>query len=180
MHSNTLKVWFIDDEGHLRETIKKCFKLTSEAGTFNDNIYIRVINGSEKGKYALNDIKRNKTQTENIPDIIFCDLRLSKTDESDITSPSELSGVKLLEEIASLKEYDKTLLFVFSQIDLSDADKSVILKKLSFSNRKALFLEKTNLYLDEVSLDKIEDVRIEKNCEALHSYMTYFSEKLKN
>lgn len=176
MAKEKLKIWFIDDEGHLRETIKKCFGITSEGGTFNENIYIRVINGSDKGKYALADIKTNQYKEDIIPNIIFCDLRLSKIEESEVTSPSQLSGVKLLEEIADIKAYDSTLLFVFSQLDLSDSDKSSILKRLSYSQRKAFFVEKTKLHFDSVSLDKIEDVKVEKNCEALHSFISYFSD----
>ena len=51
-------------------------------------------------------------------------MRLSKVEEKTIDNSSQLSGVKLLEEIAKLKEYDSTMLFVFTQVDLSDADRS--------------------------------------------------------
>ena len=157
-----LKIWFIDDEAKLRQAIKDCFNLTGEAGWVKKNVYLRVLNSGEKGKIALDDLKSNRYNKDKVPDIIFCDLRLSKVEEKTIDNPSQLSGVKLLEEIAKLKEYDSTMLFVFTQVDLSDADRSNILKKLSFSNRKAKFLEKTKLKLDSLSLDKIADIKVEK------------------
>lgn len=174
-----LKIWFIDDEAQLRQTVKDCFGLTNEAGWVKENIYLRVLNSGEKGTIALNDLRSNRYNKDSIPDIIFCDLRLSKVKEETIDNPSQLSGVKLLEEIAKLKEYDSTLLFVFTQVDLSDTDRSNILRKLSFSNRKAKFLEKTELKLDSLSLDKIEDVKVEKTCEYLHTLINYLSSKIK-
>lgn len=175
-----LKIWFIDDEAQLRQAIKECFNLLKEAGWVKDNIYLRIINSGEKGNNALEDLMTRRYDYDSIPDIIFCDLRLSKTEEKAVDDPSQLSGVKLLEEIAKLKEYNSTLLFVFTQVDLSDADKSNILKKLSYSNRKANFLEKTKLNLDSASLDKIENVKIEKTCEYLHSLINYLSRKMQD
>jgi len=173
-----IKIWFIDDEAHLRQTIKECFNISSEAGWYQDKVYIRVVNSGEKGKYALSDIKSKKDNKDNIPDIIFCDLRLSKIEESTIDIPSKLSGVSLLEEIAKIKEYDNTLLFVFTQVDLSDADRSDILKKLSYSQRKAKFIDKTKINLDSANLDKIEDVKIEKTCEYLHALVNFLTKKI--
>ena len=174
-----LKIWFIDDEAHLRQTVKECFSLTGEAGWIRENIYLRVVNSGEKGILAIEDIKNKKDDKNNIPDILFCDLRLSKEEESLINNPTKLSGIKVLEEIEKIDEYNDTLLFVFTQVDLSEKDRKNIKKKLSYSQRKTNFFEKKKFKLDTASLDKIEDVKIEKTCEYLNSLIDFLNEKIK-
>jgi len=174
-----LMIWFIDDEGQLREDIKECFDIEKEYGEFEDNIFIKVVNSGKDGGHAYDLLSRMKTNEDLKPDVIFCDLRFSDENAKDTTNVLELGGVQLMKKISKLPEYENTLILTFTQMALSDNEKTDIQTVLKHGQRVSAFLNKTTFGFDSIQLNEIENIRINKNCDSLRSIIKVISNKIR-
>jgi CheY-like chemotaxis protein len=171
-----LKIWFIDDEGHVRTSIRECFGLKREYAEFKDDIFIKVLNSGKDGELAYKNLVK-VSNTEEMPDVIFCDLRFHG--ENAIADPFRLGGVKLMKRIAELEAYKNTLILVFSQLTLSDEDKSNIQKLIGYGERVDSFINKVDLGFDSISLNKISNIKISKECDVLHAVVDLIAKKIR-
>jgi CheY-like chemotaxis protein len=174
--NNKLVIWFIDDEGQQRQDVKDCFDLEQEFGEFEDNIFIKVVNSGQDGKLAFDSLSRMKNSTGHKPDIIFCDLRFSDENIEEISSVLDLGGVKLMQKISKLPEYEETLILTFTQMPLSDDDKTKIQNVLKHGKRVGHFIDKVAIGFDSIQLNEIENIRINKSCDNLRGIVKKISE----
>ncbi len=178
MSKSKLKIWFIDDDGRLRDDIKECFDISTEYGEFEDNIYIKVLNSGTDGKNAYNTLVRFKNDAETRPDLIFCDLRFSDEKIEDI-SIHELGGVQLMKKISDIPEYSDTLILTFTEMPLSGTDRTNIQKILKHGKRVDSFIDKVDIGFKSVQLNEIDNIKISKSCDTLKALIKRIESKLR-
>jgi len=170
------KIWFIDDEPAFRRDVKDCFNLKSEYGIYDNSIMMRIISTGIDGMQAKESI--TTVVIDDIPDLIFVDLRYPIDITNNETDIKKLHGVSVLKSLTGDIRYKNTMIVIFSQVSLSEDEKQYLIDLLGFENRKSQFLQKTHFGMDSISINKIAGMKIDKSCQNLRKIIDLLSKNI--